>query len=254
LAKSYKRFRFQSHEQMEHYKQEAKKWREYNRELLKRLFTNDSLEREYRSGGVGVLTFDEASAFREFRENIDWDIQNLESIAARLELIPEPTARPDPTPATRSSTLDVTKVFVVQGHDGAPKAEVARFVERLGFEAIILHERPNKGRPLITKFREEAAGVGFAVVLMTPDDAGKAKDAADLNVRARQNVVFELGFFIGKLGPERVAALIKGDIELPSDYDGVVYISLDREDWQSKLGTELQDAGYNFDWNRVMRR
>jgi Predicted nucleotide-binding protein containing TIR-like domain len=112
----------------------------------------------------------------------------------------------------------------------------------------------NKGRALITKFREEAAGVGFAVVLMTPDDLGKAEKAVDLNARARQNVVFELGFFIGRVGPERVAALVKGDIELPSDYDGVVYISLDNEDWQTKLGVELQAAGFEFDWNKVMRR
>jgi hypothetical protein len=146
------------------------------------------------------------------------------------------------------------KVFVVHGHDAAPKAEVARFIEKLGLEAVILHERPNKGRTLITKFREEAAGVGFAVVLMTPDDLGKAEKQSDLKPRARQNVVFELGFFIGKLGPERVAALVKGDIESPSDFDGVVYISLDKEDWQTKLGRELQEAGYEIDWNELMRR
>jgi predicted nucleotide-binding protein len=151
-------------------------------------------------------------------------------------------------------TLDRSKVFVVHGHDGAPKAEVARYIEKLGFEAIILHERPNKGRALITKFREEAAGVGFAVVLITPDDLGKAKEAGDLKPRARQNVVFELGFFVGKLGPERVAALVRGDVELPSDYDGVVYVSLDNEQWQTKLGVELQAAGFEFDWNKVMWR
>lgn len=131
---------------------------------------------------------------------------------------------------------------------------MARFIEKLGFEAIILHERPNKGRTLITKFQEEAAGVGFAVVLLTPDDLGKAVSAADLNPRARQNVVLELGIFLGKVGPERVAALVKGDIELPSDLDGVVYISLDKDDWQTKLGRELQEAGYTIDWNSVMRR
>jgi hypothetical protein len=60
----------------------------------------------------------------------------------------------------------------------------------------------------------------------------------------REQHFFELGFFIGKLGPERVAALVKGDIELPSDY----------EDWQTKLGVELQAAGFEFDWNKVMRR
>ena len=127
-------------------------------------------------------------------------------------------------------------------------------MSELGFEAIILHERPNKGRTLITKFSEEAAGVGFAVVLITPDDPGKAERAVDLGPRARQNVVFELGFFIGKLGPERVVALVKGDVELPSDYDGVLYVSLDKEDWQNKLGMELQGAGFEFDWNKVMGR
>jgi predicted nucleotide-binding protein len=174
-----------------------------------------------------------------------------QAIASLKERITE-TGEPRETEA--EPALDVSKVFVVHGHDGAPKAEVARFIERLGFEAIILHERANKGRALITKFREEAAGVGFAVVLMTPDDLGKAEGATDLNPRARQNVVFELGFFIGKLGPERVAALVKGNIEIPSDFDGVVYISLDQADWPTKLGLELQEAGYKFDWNKVMRQ
>ena len=99
---------------------------------------------------------------------------------------------------------------------------VARFIEKLGFDPIILHERPNKGRAIIAKFREEADGVDFAVVLLTPDDLGKAKEGVDLKLRARQNVVLELGFFVGALGPERVAPLVKGEIDLPSDYDGVV--------------------------------
>ena len=111
------------------------------------------------------------------------------------------------------------------------------------FEAVILHEQPNKGRTIITKFREVAADVGFAVVLMTPDDVGAATPSDPLKARARQNVVFELGFFIGALGPERVAALVKGDIERPSDFDGVVYISLDRADWKTNLSRELEVAG-----------
>jgi predicted nucleotide-binding protein len=84
---------------------------------------------------------------------------------------------------------------------------------------------------------------------VTPDDLGKAESAPDFRARARQNVVFELGFFIGALRSERVAALIKGDI----DFDGVVYISLDEADWHTRLGRELQAAGYSIDWNKVMR-
>lgn len=130
---------------------------------------------------------------------------------------------------------------------------MARFIEKIGLEAVILHERPNKGRTIITKFREEAVGVGFAVVLMTPDDEGKPKGGTNLKLRARQNVVFELGFFIGALGSGRVAALVKGDIERPSDFDGVVYIALDDGSWQMQLGRELKEAGYTIDWNKVMR-
>jgi predicted nucleotide-binding protein len=151
-----------------------------------------------------------------------------------------------PKPADR-------RVFIVHGHDDAPREAVARFLEKAGFEAIILHERPNKGRTIITKFREESVGVGFAVVLMTPDDLGKAKGAPDLNLRARQNVVFELGFFIGVLGPERVVALVKDEIERPSDFDGVVYIDFDaRGAWKQKLGVELQAAGFEIEWKKAM--
>ena len=143
------------------------------------------------------------------------------------------------------------KVFIVHGHDETSRETVARFLEKIGFEVVILHEQANKGRALITKFNEEAAGIGFAVVLMTPDDMGGAK-GREAKPRARQNVIFELGFFIGKLGPGRVAAIIAGDVELPSDYEGVVYIRLDA-DWRAQLARELQAASYEIDWNKVMR-
>lgn len=167
------------------------------------------------------------------------DREHLASLTAAAETVKQP---------------DLTKVFVVHGHDDAAKQGVARFIEKLGFEAIILHERPNKGRTIITKFREEAGGVGFAVVLMTPDDVGGAVPflAGRMKPRARQNVVFELGFFIGALGPDRVAALIKGNIDRPSDFDGVVYISLENGNWQQELARELKAAGYAVDWNKVM--
>ncbi len=151
-----------------------------------------------------------------------------------------------------AATVRPNKVFVVHGHDEGPREALARFLERLGIRPVILHERPNKGRTIITKFREEAADVGFAVVLITPDDVGGISESK-FKARARQNVVFELGFFIGALGPERVAALVKGDVERPSDFDGVVYMSLDNGSWKMDLGNELQAAGYEIDWNNVMK-
>jgi len=144
-------------------------------------------------------------------------------------------------------------VFIVHGHDTAIKQTVARYLERLGLDAIILHEQPNKGATIVEKF-EANSDVGFAVVLLTPDDVGGvAIEPRKLNPRARQNVVFELGYFIGKLGRERVCALHTGGVEIPSDFQGVVYIPYDDEEgsWRLKLAKELREAGMKIDLNRV---
>lgn len=155
---------------------------------------------------------------------------------------------------TVTAPIHPNKVFIVHGHDGTPREAVARFLERIGLEPLILHEMPNAGRTIFTKFQEEAGGTGFAIVLLTPDDVGRSKKEEQMKDRARQNVFLELGFFIGKLGPDRVAPLVKGKLELPSDYDGVGYIPFDDSDaWKMQLGRELQAAGYDVDWNKVMR-
>jgi predicted nucleotide-binding protein len=145
-----------------------------------------------------------------------------------------------------------SRIFVVHGRDGQHRETVARFLQQLGLEAVILHEEPNKGRTLITKFREVAADIGFVIVLMTPDDIGGIRDGnSEQKARARQNVIFELGFFIGTLGPERVAALIGNDVERPSDFEGVVYIPIESE-WRLPLCRELRAAGYDVDLNKVL--
>jgi predicted nucleotide-binding protein len=140
------------------------------------------------------------------------------------------------------------KIFLVHGRDDAAKNEVALFIRAIGLEPIILHLRPNGGRHLLTKFTEESEGAGFAVVLMTPDDEGGLSGAENRRPRARQNVVFELGFFIGKLGPASVAALLKGDVEKPSDFDGIAYIAFDSDNrWKTDLARELHHAKVPFD-------
>lgn len=145
------------------------------------------------------------------------------------------------------------KAFVVHGHDEGAREAVARFLERLNFEPIILHERANQGRTIIEKI-EAHSEVGFAVVLLTPDDVG-GTDPDHLNPRARQNVLLELGYFVGLLGRHRVCALKRGEIELPSDFGGVVWTPFDNsEGWKRQLGTELEAAGFGIDWNLVMRR
>jgi predicted nucleotide-binding protein len=151
-----------------------------------------------------------------------------------------------PAGGARPPVAASKRIFIVHGQDEGPKEAVARLIGQLGYEPIILHEQPNRGRTIIQKFQDEAADVGFAIVLMTPDDETSLGAK-----RARQNVVLELGFFLGRLGPDRVAAIIKNPIEKPSDFDGVVYIPYDGN-WRQDLAKELKAAGYHVDWNVVM--
>lgn len=155
-----------------------------------------------------------------------------------------------PTPKMQAAR-DLTKVFIVHGRDDLAKTDAARFIERLGFAAIILHEQASSGQTIIEKI-EAHTNVGFAVVLYTPCDVGGlAKEA--LKPRARQNVVFEHGYLIGKLGRHNVCALVKGDVEIPNDISGVVYVPLDHHGaWRLALAKELRTAGYDVDMNRVV--
>ena len=132
------------------------------------------------------------------------------------------------------------------------ESSFARCLERLGLQAIILHEQPNRGRTIIEKF-EDYAKVSFAVVLLTPDDVGAAvEDAAHLQPRARQNVILELGYFAGRLGRDRVCALHKGGVEIPSDFSGVLWVEMDVGGaWQFRLAREIEAAGLEVDLDRL---
>jgi predicted nucleotide-binding protein len=144
-------------------------------------------------------------------------------------------------------------VFVIHGHEDGTKETVARFLTILGLKPIILHEKPNEGRTIIEKF-ENFADVAYAVALFTPDDVGgKKTEPEKLQDRARQNVIFEFGYFMGHLGRNRVCGLTVGDIELPSDYAGVIYIPIDAEGaWRMKLVKELKAVGIEVDANKAL--
>lgn len=145
-----------------------------------------------------------------------------------------------------------THVFVVHGHDNAAKHELARYIERVGLEAIILDEQPSQGKTIIEKFEHYSESVGFAVVLLTPDDVSTSKDSpTNTHEQARPNVLFELGYFVGRLGRGKVCLLRKGHTDIPSDLLGVVYISLDNGDWKIQLGKELRQAGLPADMNKL---
>ncbi len=143
-------------------------------------------------------------------------------------------------------------VFVVHGHDDALRSQVARFLEKLEIRAVLLFEQPGRGKTVIEKL-EANSTVKFAVVLLTPDDVGRAVKDEELRPRARQNVILELGYFMGRLGRSNVAVLYDESVELLSDYRGVEYIKVDAEGaWRLRLARELKEAGLAVDMNRAI--
>jgi predicted nucleotide-binding protein len=155
-----------------------------------------------------------------------------------------------------TATEQTNDVFVVHGHDEEMKQAVARTLTQLGLNPIILHEQPNQGKTIIEKF-EKNADVKFAVVLLSPDDKAYPASASPKNAkpRPRQNVILELGYFVGKLTRARVFALKRGDdLEIPSDFQGVVYTPYDNAagQWRFRLVGELKTAGYGVDANVLL--
>jgi len=244
-------------EQLDTAENEYKRWNSYNAELLRRLFTTPKFAEEYSWWGVMAVSMYEKSTaqkINEHKEEIRDKIHRLESVRDRLELIPlagTVQKKPDIAAVARTRT---NKVFVVHGHDEASRESVARFLERLGLQAVILHEQATGGRTIVEKL-EHYADVDFAVVMLAPDDIGGVKSSSpnELQSRARQNVILELGFFIGKLGREHVCALYKGPLELPSDYLGVGYVALDDAGgWRLQLAKELRGVGFTVDMNLAL--
>ena len=157
-------------------------------------------------------------------------------------------------PPTSAKARNGNRVFLVHGHDEATLQACARFLEKLGLPVTVLREQPNQGRTIIEKFVDHS-DVAFAVVILTGDDrGGPASTPCEQHLsRARQNVVFELGFFLGRLGRERVCALYTEDVEIPSDYSGVAFVPLDsRMAWRLELARELRAAGLPVDLNKAI--
>lgn len=192
---------------------------------------------------------------RHFHHGIDIARSKLQTaidvLTERLEDFGADARSPLPeepiNPAEQSDAI-----FVVHGHDEEAKAQASLFLTRAGLQPIILHEQANAGRTIVEKFEAHGGAVRFAVVLLTPDDVG-GRRADVLKPRARQNVIAEMGWFSGKLGRERVCVLKKGDVEIPSDFHGVIYVDMDdRGAWRTELARELRAAGYKGDWEKAL--
>jgi predicted nucleotide-binding protein len=183
-------------------------------------------------------------------QNFTKQLTILDSLIELLETETElASGAPPAVPETKGNS-----VFLVHGRDEAALQATARFLEKLRLPVIVLREQPNEGRTIIEKF-VDYSDVGFAVVLLTPDDrGGLASDAyGALRLRSRQNVILELGFFLGKLGRKRVCALYQEEVEIPSDYGGVAFVKLDKGcAWRLELAREMKAAGLEIDMNLAL--
>ena len=156
----------------------------------------------------------------------------------------------------RAEQLIEQSIFVVHGHDEEMKQSIARALERLELKPLILHEQPNGGRTVIEKFMDYGEIASFAVILLSPDDLAYqvGEDSAKARYRARQNVILELGFFLGKLGRDRVIVIHReaDKFEMPSDFAGVLFVPFDnRGTWKFEMVRELRAAGYSADANAL---
>ena len=236
--------------------QEFRRWLRNTEVVIRNVFGNDSnQDSEFKR-----ILFSPPALFlhtsdQEFKKAYTDGLQSAETvIESMIEEIGEFWDADEDTVANSSISenqpIRSKDVFVVHGRDDGAKERVARFLDKLGCNPIVLHEQPNLGRTIVEKF-ESHAQASFAVVLLTPDDVGALKTERDkLRDRARQNVIFEFGYFIGRLGRGRVCALARDDVEHPSDYDGVLYIPLDdSESWKFTLVREMKAAGLDVDAN-----
>ncbi len=246
---------------LEDARQRYYQWDDYNRTLLDTLFTGRTFQNEYSSplhivfGGSGGLHYD----INEHKDDIRRKMGRLQSIRDRVELLKEPVqvmpshsstletnfSSPNPLRDRLSDVRgDKDKVFVVFGHNEMARLKLENFLHRSGIDPIVINQQPKAGRTIIEQI-EHHSNVRFAVVLLTDDDLGAAKEdvktVSDLKPRARQNALVELGYFMGRIGRDKTVALVSPGIEKPSDYDGVLYISLE-SDWENELKRELRAA------------
>ena len=233
------------------------KWNDFNCELLKRLFTTEKLADEYSRYGPMIMSLNEPSLgkkIQDLNKDIDDKIHRIDSIIERLELIPLNSSQKPMIAQEAKGKILSKKVFIVHGHDEVAKTNLEIFLQEIGLEPIVLHRQADEGLTIIEKF-EKHSDVSYAFILLTPDEVGylsseKTKPDNERNKenRARSNVIFEFGFFVGKLGRSKVCCLYTGDVSLPSDVSGMIYKKFDRSIEEVAYGIikDLKASGFQI--------
>lgn len=231
------------------------RWHGYNVEVYKTSFAapNSTYRHEYENKiGFGFGT----DIVGEYKEDIERLNNQMRGDIEKLPLI-KCSIDENVLPITPQDEELSNRIFIVHGHDGELKEKVARTLAQLGLEPVILHEQPDGGRTIIEKFEVNAEDCKFAVILLTADDLGQSTEEKEKGeeprARARQNVVFEMGYFMGRLGRPRVVVLLDRGVDKPGDLDGLVYVpTADDFEWKARLVKELKNCGYKVDANKII--
>lgn len=242
------RFLLREHRDPVYAHREFMKWDEQGADWLDSEFPDSGLSAEWSALPssrlvIGSHYYGTVDAWNHFHNAVRLRLRFLAQVGASI--------RVEDVATQANAGAVITQVFIVHGRDKTALHEMTGFVRMLGLNPVVLHDQPNRGRTIIEKL-EGHSTVGFAVVLLTPDDVG-GTNAGELRPRARQNVILELGFFCALLTRARVCAVHKGAIEFPSDFDGVLYLSMDEHGaWRTSLAKEMRAAGLPIDMNRMI--
>ena len=225
-------------------------WKTRSANLIKQVVSENSAPMKMLAMGL------EADTEGNYQDKFNIAKSNIiEALRKTLEITKQDTFNELRKSSSKStSTVFSNKIFVVHGHDHTLKAEVENFLHTIGLESVVLHRKPDEGQTIIEKF-EKHSDVGYAFILLTPDEIAYTIDQEKVDdkerrkeLRTRPNVIFEFGYFVGKLGRNRVCCLYKGDVTLPSDLSGLIYkkITTTVENEGFSLIKELKAAGYKL--------
>lgn len=233
-------------------------WQNQAEMILKNIFPNDpNYVEKFMNIKYGLFVYSTSTTQDEenkaFRDGLNNAKALITSYIETIKLLEDSEGEMECKTEIMQNHKISDKIFIVHGRDNETKLEVARYLEQLNLKPIILHEQVSRGKTIIEKI-EEYTDINYGIVLYTPCDIGGINDDdKKLRERARQNVVFEHGLLIGKIGRKNVSALVKGNIEKPNDISGIVYIDMNSNQWKIDLGKELRDAGYHIDFNVVIQ-
>ena len=236
---------------------EFKKWQRDTEVAITNIFGENTRHiNDFKEISYSLSAFGSSTPESSFQEAYTVGLHSAQSVLqSMIDEIKEYWEKDTVSTSATSIPMNINSrnIFIIHGHDHGAKETVARFLTYIKLNPIILHEKPNLGRTIIQKFEDHTEEAAYAIALLTPDDIGAAESERDnLQNRARQNVIFEFGYFRGKLGPKRVCGLKKGNIEDPTDLSGVIYIPFDdKGTWKTELVKEMKAVGIDIDADLV---